>query len=214
MTFSEKPKQGRLVIFEGVDGAGKTEASDNLVRELNNRGLNATLFKTHAGDESPYWKSVMASRNQLRVKLGRDLNYEVDRAIHILEFLSLARSVLPVLLSENNFVIADRYTLSRIVSPRIRYDLKTEAETLIEIADDIPKPDFAFYLNVSIKVAMYRIKERNTEKEWKEEREMLVKAAELYARALKSLDYYVINANVESGQVLNAVLSIILQHEN
>lgn len=148
-------------------------------------GISCTLFKNHAGPESPYWKSVKLTKNQLALN-NLKLSREVDRSLQAIEFLTYCRSILPLLINQYDIVFSDRYSLSKLVYGRVELDEPTQAESMIMLADDIPVPDLTIYLSVTVLTALNRINSRNIEKDWKEEPENLEKALSIYDRFVQN----------------------------
>jgi len=176
-------KEGLLVVFCGVDGAGKTSAIQAFCQEMESRGISHALFRNHVGD-ALYWRSTMRSKEQV-IKAGLGWPADVDRVLQAAEFLANTRFVLPHLLVQNSVVVSDRYDVAKLVYARVKHrgGIGT-AERMLTLAQDIPRPDVIFYLSVSAQTASDRISRRialgGKQRDWKERREIIEKALYWY----------------------------------
>jgi dTMP kinase len=206
--YKNGDKTGKLFAIEGIDGAGKTTIIRELAKRLQLEGLKVGTFKNHAGPTSPYWQSVKTTKEQLK-DTDDELNFETDRTLQAIEFLTYCRSILPILINNYDVIFSDRYTLSKIVYGRVVHDIPNQAEKIIEIATDIPKPDATIFIDVDLKVAQDRIQTRNQEMDWKENPEYLKKAIHIYNRYVNSnSNIKKVNGNKTLTEVVNDILEI------
>ena len=210
-----EPKSGLLVVVEGVDGSGKTTFCDNLCAKLASNGITATVFRNFI--EGPFWSSTMKSKAQM-VEATESWPKDLDRGIQILAFLAHVRTELPILLQQYDIVLADRYTLAKLVSCRIAYDGNIgSAERLLELAVDIPQPDVTFFLRIDPNIANTRIEERlksgGRARDWRENINYLEKACLWYDRLSAQFpghSFVCLDARDNPGFICEAALQEIL----
>jgi len=200
-TLPDDSENGKLVAIEGIDGSGKTTITNEVVEELRKKGFEATVFRNFSG-ETAYWQTVMEMKRGLESE-GRPIDPETDQVLHTMEFLTYCNATLPGLLRENDFVLADRYYLGKIVISRI--DTKTRdsyAEKLIKYAVDngtVIRPDSIFLLDTAVEVARDRILKRGKSLEFKESEEMLAQAVAEFEAVLKDDSLYEGNVHIISS---------------
>ncbi len=179
MEIDKPTNHGILIEVEGVDGSGKTTFINNFRSELNKTGITNAVFKNHLGMESPFWNSFVKTRSQLDEK-GLKISDDASRVLQTAEFLMFTRFVLPELLINNQVVLADRYSIAKRVDSKVSLDGKTgSAELMLDVADDIKKPDIIFYLRVTAETAWKRLAGK-VSKDWKENLNILSTAVYYY----------------------------------
>lgn len=143
-------KKSLFIVFEGIDGCGKT--------------TQAKLLKNHFGDDAvftrePYRDGPICSdiRNILMKEYKDDMSpltelflFEAARAQHIKDV------ILPAL-KQNKIVICDRFTGSSIAYQGYGrgVDIKLVEETN-EIASEGLKPDITFWIDTPVDEAIKR----------------------------------------------------------
>ena len=142
---------GKLIVFEGIDGAGKATQAKLLAKRLRTRGKHVAVF------DFPNYKTRIGQliRDHLRGKWGDFLNVSPYLA-SLLFALDRAQAV-PKLSSalERGIVICDRYTQSAAFQaaklPRAkRAAFVKEIENLEYRTLHIPKPDIIILLDISV----------------------------------------------------------------
>jgi dTMP kinase len=163
--------KGLLIVFEGIDGSGKTTQAKTLLRRLRARGIAAVFFREPTGGR---WGREIRRKALRRDSLtpGEELELFVkDRREDVAKNLGPA-------LAAGKVVVLDRYYLSTIayqgakgLDPgRIRRMNETFA----------PKPDLVFILDVEAGTGLSRIGDRKRKEELFEREDYLDKVGELF----------------------------------
>ena len=164
---------GYFIVFEGIDGVGKTTHAKLLVDFLNNNGYEA-IYTTEPTHWSEYGKKIRASfsyKNRLPVEEEFEL-FLKDRIEHV------KKEVLPAL-RESKVVVSDRYYFSSVAYQGSRgmdwkYILKRNTSEVIS-------PNLVLLLDIPVDYALKRIlKERENGTNSFEKRENLIKVREIF----------------------------------
>lgn len=176
--MKKQPKKGKLIVFEGIDGAG-TES-------LSKAFLN-------------YFKKKKKEVKRIHYP---DYNYPIGRLIHqylhrkydfsleiqfIFYFADFAKDVEKInkWLKQGKIVLADRYFTSTLAYQGLRGFSQKDALKLAEIFK-LPKPDLIIYLDVSPETSMKRkFKEKKSLDRNEENRKFLSQLTEFYKQLAK-----------------------------
>ncbi|MBI1803771.1 MAG: dTMP kinase [Ignavibacteriae bacterium] len=141
--------RGRLIIFEGLDGAGKTTQIELLSRYLQDKGQPVVITRWNS--------SRLISKAIKRAKKAQLLTPYLFSTLHAADFMYRLENIIIPSLYEGNFVIADRYVYTALARDVARNVDRSWVEHLYALA---PKPDLAFYCKTSIEETLERIVER------------------------------------------------------
>jgi dTMP kinase len=151
--------EGRFVVFEGIEGSGKSTQAKLLYEELTRRGRKCLL--TSEPTDSMIGKLIrelLKSGNPVDIRTLQ-LLFIADRSEHL-------ESLIRPKLEEGYIVITDRYAPSTIAygtSFGKKYGLKMGY--LLNSHRPFPAPDVLFYISVTPEAAFDRLKKRNGIKE-------------------------------------------------
>ncbi|MCD6195140.1 dTMP kinase [bacterium] len=154
--MAKKKNKGKFIVFEGIEGCGKTTQIQLLKQYLSKKGLKV-LFTKEPGD-TPLGKrlrKILLHQKQLQIYTITELMLSAaDRAQHITEI------ILPALKS-NKLVISDRYTISTWCYQGYAGGIKTETiEKINSIATLGIEPDIVFILDIDPKEGFRRKKDK------------------------------------------------------
>ena len=163
---------GKLVVIEGMDGAGTTTQTQKLKAHLQSNGYRVLSSAEPTGSELG-----MTIRKLLSMPLEKEpdllaslaLCFAADRMQHI-------HSIIRPALKENDFVVLDRYVLSSLVYQ----GLHLPTTFVKEINRYILKPDLTIVLDVDVKIAEERLSLRASTKDFFESKELLKKIKSRY----------------------------------
>ena len=153
------PYPGRLITFCGLDGCGKTTMLTWLTEHLENQGYSVYLTKqpTAFVRQSAIFRTYMDSPHHDAYDYrSLSLLAASDRIQHC------SRVIVPEL-KKGRLVISDRYFYSCLANLRARG--YTEDRWIYEVADFIPKPDLALFIDVGVNEAVRRVRSREEEKD-------------------------------------------------
>lgn len=158
---------GKLIVIEGMDGAGTTTQSKLLVehlQSLNQRAIrSAEPTNSVLGQEIRRWLSSPIEEDPYLLTMLA-LTFAADRMHHVHHTLAPA-------LKTNDFVIVDRYVLSSLVYQ----GLHLPTSFIMEINRFALIPDLTLVLDVPAKNAAERLSLRPGAKDFYESRPMLEK---------------------------------------
>ena len=160
-TLNMKPHgmQGKLITFCGLDGCGKSSMISLLSDELRKNGVDFIVTKqpTDAMRHTEIFRTFMDSPDSSAYEYrSLSLMAAADRIQH-------SNKVILPSLSQGKTVICDRYFYSCLANLRARG--YSDDSWIYEIAEHIPKPDIAFFLDVPVEVAICRVRRREAEKD-------------------------------------------------
>lgn len=166
-------QKGWLIVFEGIDGAGKSTQADLLARAFEAEGR--TVVSTREPTDGPHGARIRSLSGQgAAVSLEEELEYFIeDRKEHV-------RDVITPALGRGEVVISDRYYLSNVAYQGARG--LSPAEVLERNEALFPHPSAAVLLETPPRQAVARVEKRGEALNLAYESEdFLVRVAEIYA---------------------------------
>lgn len=163
--------KGLLIVFEGIDGSGKTTQAKTLLRRLRARGIAAVFFREPTGGK---WGREIRRKALRRDSLtpGEELELFVkDRREDVAKNLGPA-------LAAGKVVVLDRYYLSTIAYQGAKGLDPGRIRRMNETFS--PKPDLVFILDVEAGTGLSRIGDRKRKEELFEREDYLDKVRELF----------------------------------
>lgn len=194
-------KKGFLVVFEGIDGAGKTTQANLLFDRLKRKQFDVIISKEPT--DSIYGQKIkkLAQGERAFVKPVDEYHLFInDRKVHVANVIKPA-------LEEKKIVILDRYYFSTIAyQGAIGLDpikIKLDNESFA------PVPEIVFLLSIPPRLGLRRIqKGRNEEPNLFEREENLEKVKHLLD-SLKENYIVPINGAEEIEDIHNTVMNVI-----
>lgn len=156
--------RGKYVVFEGIDGSGKSTICTNIAKELQKCGFKVlTVAEPSKSDIGQllrkYLKSSLVDQKTLALLFAAD-SYDIQTKFS----------------EEYDYILSDRNYFSTVAYQMMEVD----ECWLFELHRYLKNPDIMFYLNVSVDNALERIKLRDKNKELFENRESLLKIKKNY----------------------------------
>ena len=189
----ENKQRGRFIVFEGIDGAGKTTQIDRLETYLKERGR--LVYRTAEPTES-------VSGGLLRDALGGVSRrsacemaalFVLDRVFHNVNPVSGIQKML----NDGYDVICDRYYYSSMAYQGSETDFDWVKRMNMD-CPEILRPDACVFLDLSPEVSLSRISKGRATKEIYETVEKLTAVRERFFRVFEELQ------NVERIHVIDA----------
>jgi dTMP kinase len=143
--------RGRLVVFEGIDGCGKSTQLQLLAESLRARGVDPLVTKEPT--DGPFGRRIRAmARSGERVAPAEELRWFVeDRREHAAQELRPA-------LAAGRLILCDRYYLSTVAYQGARgFD---PAQLLAEAEAEFPLPDLALLFEIAPAEGLARVAAR------------------------------------------------------
>ncbi len=167
--------KGKFIVFEGIDGSGKTTQINQLSKWLISTGLipeKNQLVITREPGGTKLGKSIRSlllscSRDKSPCSITELLLYAADRAQHVNEI------IIPTL-NKGDWVISDRFCASTLAYQGYgrKLDIKL-IKNLENIATQGISPDITFLLDISIEESIKRRKNKKDDRIEQEGREFL-----------------------------------------
>lgn len=192
-------KKGKLIVFEGIDGAGSTTQLRHFGKYLKKKKLK--FVKTHEPTDGLIGK-LISSALRLEIKFSWDtlqLLYSADRADH------LEKLIKPNLNRGVN-VISDRYFLSTFAYGQ----LNLEGVWLRDLNSKFQPADITFYIDTPAKVAIGRIKKSRSQSELFEKEKLLEIVRKNYLKIVKEFpkSTYVLDGTRPVDEIAGQVIQI------
>lgn len=143
--------RGSLIVFEGLDGCGKSTQLELLHHSFNERGIDCV--KTREPTDGPWGRRIREmARSGERVKPEEELAWFVeDRREHV-------RDVIEPALERGAVVLCDRYWLSSVAYQGARGLDAKEIQRASEA--EFPDPDLALIFEITPEEGMARVNAR------------------------------------------------------
>lgn len=201
----------KFIVFEGIDGSGKSTQIRLLAEALAERGI-----KTHHSAEPTSYPTGKAIREVLsgRVKVTDDelaVMFATDRANHNKN----QDNGIEALLSQGITAISDRYYYSSLAYQGVQIGLTRVMQLNLE-NPDIRRPDLCIFLDLEPEESLRRIEARHLSAEIFETYEYLDKTRKTFVGVIDLLrergeNIVCINAAASIEEIAEAVLSAALK---
>jgi dTMP kinase len=145
-----------FLVFEGIDGSGKTTLSNQVVTRLRSQGLRIKHLRAEGRFASRVTEAIRTLGRDAR---NLDLDPKAEFLLYVARELQLVEEVLKPALSQNDLIVADRYFPTAEVLARYGRHLPREfvALTLRAAASEIV-PDMVVLVDVDPTLARARRK--------------------------------------------------------
>ena len=164
-------REGVLIVFEGIDGAGKTTQAERLLSFLQEKGYPAVYFREPSDSK---WgleikrKALEESSLSPEQELGL---FQKDRRENVENNLKPA-------LADRKIVILDRYYFSTIAYQGAKGIDPQKIREMNEVF--APMPDIVFVFDIEAQRGLKRIEDRGQKDMLFEREEYLVKVQEIF----------------------------------
>ena len=153
--------KGKLIVFEGTDGAGKTTLINQTYKYLKDKYPNKEVIllkqPTDEARNSRLFQKMMFDENH------ENINYRAVQLLTLSDRIQHNHEVIIPALKEGKIIICDRYIYTSIANMKAR-NYRNE-NWFYEVAKEIIKPDISFLAFVEPEIAISRIKAREEEKD-------------------------------------------------
>lgn len=152
---------GKLIVFEGTDGAGKTTLINLTYKYLKDKYPDKEIIllkqPTDEARNSRLFQKMMFDENH------DDINYRAVQLLTLSDRIQHNHEVIIPALKEGKIIICDRYIYTSIANMKAR-NYRNEKWFYL-VAKEIIKPDISFLAFVEPEIAISRIKAREEEKD-------------------------------------------------
>ena len=205
LTLKEVNYSGKLIVFEGTDGAGKTTMISKLVEYISNKyGSNNVLSikqPTDMSRKTKLFQKMMYSQNH------DDIDYRAVQLLTMSDRIQHIHEVIEPALKEGKFIICDRYVYTSYVNMLARgYNNET---WFIDVAKHIIKPDVVFLAYVDSSLAIKRIKSRAEEKDRFLDEKLLINVSNNFKELAEIENFKVLDTSRDVKLSFNEVLKTL-----
>ncbi|MFZ8830497.1 MAG: dTMP kinase [Candidatus Aenigmatarchaeota archaeon] len=191
--------KGKLIVFEGIDGAGLTTQSQMLEKYLKEKKYEVVLTKEPTNNLIGGIIRAALKKEWLTSNRTLQLLFSADRAHH------LEKEIIPAL-EDGKIVISDRYFISTIAYGMI----ELEKDWLKALNSKFLLPDIIFIIDVPVEVSIERIKASRFGFELFEEKKKLEKIRNNFLELSKEYkNCFVINGNRSIEEVHKEIVKIV-----
>lgn len=213
--FRRNPYKGLYIALEGIDGSGKTTQLEELFNYYRNQ--NKEVVKTREprkqdGIIGDLIQKILHGKTQIPPVAFQYL-FSADREMHHEELVIPSLKAGKVVISDRCFWSAIPYGLldkkSELNTNTIEYFLA--AQSILSMYHQFILPDFTFYLDIPLDIAMERITMADGVKEIYEEKGKLRKTIGAYKWLLEefSNEFLIIDATKSVCDITKEIIGII-----
>jgi dTMP kinase len=191
-------KKGVFICIEGLDGSGKTTHAHRLVRNLQEKGLDAVYTTEPSGGEFGRFTraSVLQGKKRLPTVVEA-LLFAVDRVDHLEKIVKPA-------LEAGKIVVSDRYVYSSLAyQGAAGLDLRW----IEEVNRMARPPDLAIYIDVPPEVVVKRIRRK---KSVMERLETQRRVQEVYMKFVENGKLLPLDGDRKKDEVEETILKMVL----
>lgn len=164
-------QKGFLIVFEGIDGAGKSTQAEKLMETLREKGFNAVYFREPS--EGKWGREI-----KKKAAHPDSLSPEEELELFLKDRKENVKKNLKPALREKKIVILDRYYFSTIAYQGAK---GIDQERIKRVNEGfVVEPDLVFFLDVDPQEGLDRIKNRRKKDKLFERAEYLVKVREIF----------------------------------
>ncbi len=150
---------GKLIVFEGTDGAGKTTMIGKTMEYLSGKyGEERCLLLKQPTDLS---RKTRLFQKMMYCKNNADVSYRAVQLLTLSDRVQQNHEVIVPALKQGKIVVCDRYLYTSIANMRAR-EYRGE-RWFFDACREIVKPDHAFLAYADPELAIERIKKRPEE---------------------------------------------------
>ena len=206
--------KGKFIVFEGIDGCGKTTQINKISKWLPDSGLmkkNSKLIKTKEPGGSLLGKKLRNlildnNKNNKPSSLAELLLYSADRAEHVSKIISPA-------LENNDWVLSDRFSDSTLAYQGYGRNINLEIIKSIEsIVCQGKCPDLTIFLEISAEESVFRRKDIIPDRMESEGIKFLQKVNEGFKLIAKEKNWKVISANQNINAISKEIKETLLKN--
>lgn len=177
-----------FIVFEGIDGSGKSTQAKLLAARLTATGYKVYLtFEPTDSEIGKLIRKIFSGERPADEHVIAAL-FAADRLDHILNTTNGIKKKL----EEGYIVICDRYYLSSYAYHSVHIDMDWVIQ-LNSVSAQQLKPDFCFFIDVDVETSMQRIADNRTTIEPYETSDNLRKVRENYFKAIAKIN---LDANI------------------
>jgi len=139
-------KKGLFIVFEGIDGVGKTTQTAKLVDWLDERGYDVDTTKWNS--------SKLLAKTIKKAKKKKLLTPVMYSILHAADMITRYEQDVVPALENNGIIVMDRYIYTSYVRDKVR---GVDTKLLNYIYAGMREPDLIFYCRAPVRLAFERL---------------------------------------------------------
>jgi len=197
-----KVKKGILIVFEGIDGSGKSTQIQILWNILENKGLDVVVFREPS--QGPWGQKIKE-----KAAFPDSLSPEEELELFVNDRKDNIQKNLRPALAKNKIVLLDRYYFSTMAYQGAK-GLDVEKIRLINEKFAI-RPDLVFILDVDAGRALHRIQDRKNKDLLFERLDYLVEVRKEYRR-FEGENIFHIDSEKTPEEISKNISSVVFEY--
>jgi len=194
--------KGILIVFEGIDGSGKSVQAGLLKEKLKDKGFDVVSFQEPSGSK---WGREIKNKALYPDSLSPEEELDLfvkDRRENVEKNLKPA-------LEKKKIVILDRYYFSTISYQGAR---GIDTERIRKVNEQFAPPaDLVFILDIDARTGLDRIKERKNKERLFEREDYLAKVGQIF-RSLKEKNFIHLDALEAEEEISRKIEKVVLDY--
>ena len=205
-------KKPFFIVFEGVEGCGKSFQSKKLYNNLKRRKINAVLTREPGGTKSSELIRNLILKDYFNKKDKEKFDKYTDTLLYLAARNEHIKNKIKPALKEKKIVICDRFIDSTIAYQvhGKKVDIKFINNIHKKILNGV-KPNIVFVLKVSQNTSKKRLRKRKTKNRYDNF------AQSFYSKAQKSFiklaknkrNYFILNSSSNDNELEKKIFSIV-----
>ena len=205
-------QNGKFIVFEGIDGAGKTTQVELLAKNLRERGREVSLSAEPTTLESGKAIRRALSGAEKKTECQMAAMFVLDRIAHNID----AEIGIETLTEKGIDVISDRYYYSSLAYQGAATDYKW-VKAMNVGSPEIRRPDLCIYLDLLPEQSLERISKGRERVEIYENLEKLTSVRNTFLAVIDDLradgeSIYVVDANRAPDEIAEEIFAIVKKH--
>lgn len=197
-----KVKKGILIVFEGIDGSGKSTQIQILRNILDDKGLDVVVFREPS--KGPWGQKIKE-----KAAFPDSLSPEEELELFVNDRKDNVQKNLRPALAKNKIVLLDRYYFSTMAYQGAK-GLDVEKIRLMNEKFAI-RPDLVFILDVDAGRALQRIQDRKNKDLLFERLDYLVEVRKIFKSFLGENIFHIDSDNIPD-EISDQVASVVLKY--
>ena len=196
---------GKLIVFEGTDGAGKTtminRAEQHIAAELGKENVLCVKQPTDLSRKTKLFQKMMYCEDH------EDIDYRAVQLLTMSDRIQHGTEVIEPALEAGKTVICDRYIYTSLANMLARWYRREK--WFFDAAKHLLKPDIVFLAYVPPETAIGRIRARPSECHRYLDEELLRSVADEFLRMSKREKFVVLHTDGEAKTPFSVIRSAL-----
>jgi len=208
-------KKPFFIVFEGVEGCGKSYQSQKLKKNLKKQGINSLLTREPGGTRSAESIRTLILKDYFNKKKKEKFDKYTDTLLYLAARNEHIKNRIQPALKKRKVVICDRFMDSTLAYQV--YGKKVNRSFIDNIHKFILqgiKPNITFVLKISSKSSKLRLKKRKTKNRYDNfPQSFYTKAQKSFLKiARNKKNYFVLNSSLNNNDLEKKIFKIVSKY--